>query len=61
MYRYTPGGKGTADREEDGEAEGVFDLSHETLTTCIATWILSPLVDAGVVSEIDTLAALEMK
>lgn len=36
-------------------------ISHETLTTCVATWILSPYVDASVTNEIDTIAALEMK
>jgi hypothetical protein len=47
---------------EEMEPEGGhFDLSHETLTTCVATWILSPLINASVVSEIDSLAALEMK
>ena len=49
--------------EEEGEEkeEAFFDLSHDTLTTCVATWILSPYVDASVAAEIDTLASLEMK
>ena len=51
-------GGGMEEMEPEG---GHFDLSHETLTTCVATWILSPLINASVVSEIDSLAALEMK
>lgn len=48
----------------DGRGERdelMLDLSHETLTTCVATWILSPRIDTNIVAEIDTLAALEMK
>jgi hypothetical protein len=58
------GGRGTDD--EGGEARGEgskdqhsLDLSHETLTTLVATWILSPAIDDDAVDEFAAIAARE--
>ena len=50
----------TTGKETDGEDEGM-DLSHETLTTCVATWILSPMLDEEALAEMEAVVAMETK
>ena len=50
----------TTGQETDGEAEAI-DLSHETLTTCVATWILSPMLDEEALAEMEAVVAMETK
>ena len=50
----------TTGEETDGEDEGM-DLSHETLTTCVATWILSPMLDEEALAEMEAVVAMETK
>ena len=50
----------TTRKEKDGEDEGTR-LSRETLTTCIATWILSPMLDEEALAEMEVVVAMETK
>lgn len=38
-----------------------FDMSRETMTTCVATWILSPSIDDAAREEFDAIVAQETK
>ena len=49
--------KGSGD--DDG-GDG-FDMSRETMTTCVATWILSPSIDDAAREEFDAIVAQETK
>jgi hypothetical protein len=49
--------KGSGD--DDG-GDG-FDMSRETMTTCVATWILSPSIDDAAREEFDAIIAQETK
>ena len=44
------------EEEEEGQA-----LSHDRMTTVVATWVLDPTLHQGVTAEIESIAALEMK
>jgi len=48
------------DRSENTEVKG-FDPSRETMTVCLATWILSPSIDEAVRDELDAVIARETK
>jgi hypothetical protein len=43
-----------------GDGDG-FDMSRETMTTCVATWILSPSIDDAAREEFDAIIAQETK
>ena len=61
------------DDEDDGPRRGLqktslenlenlgFDMSRETMTTCVATWILSPSIDDAEREEFDAIVAQETK
>jgi len=49
--------KGSGD---GGDGDG-FDMSRETMTTCVATWILSPSIDDAAREEFDAIIAQETK
>ena len=38
-----------------------FDMSRETMTTCVATWILSPSIDDAMREEFDAVVAQETR
>jgi hypothetical protein len=50
---------GEARDREDEDSKHLVDLSHETLTTLVATWILSPAIDDDAVDEFAAVAARE--
>ena len=52
------GGDGGGD---GGGGGGGFDMSRETMTTCVATWILSPSIDDAAREEFDAIVAQETK
>ena len=45
---------------DGGDGDG-FDMSRETMTTCVATWILSPSIDDAAREEFDAIIAQETK
>ena len=50
--------KGGGNLENLGDG---FDMSRETMTTCVATWILSPSIDDAAREEFDAIVAQETK
>jgi hypothetical protein len=45
----------------DVDGDDGFDMSRETMTTCVATWILSPSIDDAAREEFDAIIAQETK
>ena len=45
----------------DVDGDDGFDMSRETMTTCVATWILSPSIDDAAREEFDAIVAQETK
>ena len=62
--RVDSGDSGDANENGNGNLEnlgGRFDMSRETMTTCVATWILSPSIDDAAREEFDAIVAQETK
>ena len=51
---------GDANEGKGRDGDG-FDMSRETMTTCVATWILSPSIDDAAREEFDAIVAQETK
>ena len=62
--RVDSGDSGDANENGNGNLENLgdgFDMSRETMTTCVATWILSPSIDDAAREEFDAIIAQETK
>ena len=62
--RVDSGDSGDANENGNGNLENLgdgFDMSRETMTTCVATWILSPSIDDAAREEFDAIVAQETK